>query len=196
MFFQSSDTNWLSMITALILTALLTAVMLRALRSDLSRYADDEASEEQEYGWKLIHGDVFRSPQNLEVFCVAVGTGNQLVAMTLCHLSLACLNAISFTQRGSIDSGILVIYSLTGCVGGFTAVRLYRQLKGSNWLRCTVATALLLPAPAAVVFICINTLAAAQGSTISLLFTTILTISALLLLVCVPLTVAGGWYAN
>jgi len=36
------------------------------------------AMEEEESGWKYIHGDVFRFPPNKSLFCSFVGTGTQV----------------------------------------------------------------------------------------------------------------------
>ena len=62
---SSFEIHWLSIINSfvlvLLLTAFLTIILLRVLKNDLSRYMelDDDALEEEESGWKLIHGDVF-----------------------------------------------------------------------------------------------------------------------------------------
>lgn len=41
----------------------------------------DEEEEDKEVGWKYIHGDVFRCPQNLSLFCAVLGTGTQLLTL-------------------------------------------------------------------------------------------------------------------
>lgn len=48
-----------------LLTAFLAVIMMRILKKDFSRYVevDEEDLREDEPGWKLIHGDVFRSPK-------------------------------------------------------------------------------------------------------------------------------------
>ncbi len=50
--------------------------------ADLAAGVDDEES-----GWKYIHGDVFRFPPGKSVFCAFVGTGTQV---RKCKHSLAC----------------------------------------------------------------------------------------------------------
>lgn len=147
-------------------------------------------------GWKLIHGDVFRFPENLGLFCAAVGTGNHLITLTFIHLSLALMGIISTTRRGSILAGVVVVYSLTSFVGGYTAVRLYRQLNGKNWVRCTILTAVLFPAPVVAVFMWVNSVALAHGSTSALPFTAILTVCALYTFLAFPLTIVGGSMAK
>ena len=43
---------------------------------------DDEAVDDQEEtGWKYIHGDVFRYPPNKSLFCAVLGSGSQLLAL-------------------------------------------------------------------------------------------------------------------
>ncbi len=147
-------------------------------------------------GWKLIHGDVFRFPENSDLFCAAVGTGNQLLVMTLFHISLALLHVISTTRRGSIMAGVVVLYALTSIVGGYTAMRLYKQMNGKNWVRLAVTTALLFPGPVATVFMVLNTLALMHGSTSALPFTALLTVTCLYCFVSFPLTVVGSVLAK
>lgn len=198
----SFEIHWLSIINSFVLVLLLTAflsiILLRVLKNDFSRYMeiDDDAMEEEESGWKLIHGDVFRFPQAPGIFCAAVGTGNQLIVLTFCHLCLALTGLISTTRRGSILAGVVVLYCLTSFVAGYTSVRLYRQMNEKNWVRCILLTATLFPAPVVFVFLWVNSIAFAHGSTSALPFTTILTIAALYTFLAFPLTVFGGIVAK
>jgi hypothetical protein len=147
-------------------------------------------------GWKLIHGDVFRFPQYPALFCASVGIGNQLIVLTFFHLCLALTGIISTTRRGSILAGVVVLYCLTSLVAGYTAVRLFRQMGGKNWVQCIIFTAGLFPAPVVAVFLWVNSVAVAHGSTSALPFTSILTITALYIFLAFPLTVFGGIVAK
>ena len=60
----------------------------------------EEAAEE--FGWKLIHGDVFRAPPAPMFFSVVIGNGTQVLAMVLTTLFFACLG---FLSPGSIVLG-------------------------------------------------------------------------------------------
>lgn len=198
----SFEIHWLSIINSfvlvLLLTAFLTIILLRVLKSDFSKYMDldDDDLEEEESGWKLIHGDVFRFPAHIGFFSALVGTGNQLLVMTFCHLCLALTGVISTTRRGSLLAGVFFLYCLTSVIGGFTAVRMYRQMGGKNWSRCIIFTALLFPVPVVVVFSFVNTVALIYGSTSALPFTAVFTVLALYLFVSFPLTVGGGIMAK
>ncbi|KAG7336682.1 endomembrane protein 70-domain containing protein [Nitzschia inconspicua] len=199
---SSFEIHWLSIINSfvlvLLLTAFLTIILLRVLKNDFSRYMelDDDAMEEEESGWKLIHGDVFRFPQYPAIFCSAVGIGNQLIVLTFFHLCLALTGLISTTRRGSILAGVVVLYCLTSVVAGYTAIRLFRQMGGKNWVQCVILTAGMFPAPIVAVFLWVNSVAIAHGSTSALPFTSILTITALYIFLAFPLTVFGGILAK
>ena len=60
--------HWFSITNAimvvLLLSVLIAIILLRALRKDIAKYNDPAALEEgnDESGWKLVHGDVFRPP--------------------------------------------------------------------------------------------------------------------------------------
>lgn len=199
---RSFEIHWLSIINSivlvLLLTAFLTIILLRVLKNDFSRYMelDDEAIEEEESGWKLIHGDVFRFPESPALFCAAVGVGNQLIVTTFCHLGLALTGLISTTRRGSLLAGAVILYCLTSFVAGYSSIRLYRQMNGNNWVRCIVFTAGLFPVPTVSIFMWVNSVALAHGSTSALPFTTIFTVTALFAFIAFPTTVFGGIVAK
>ena len=72
------------------LTGLVSMILLRTLRADYARYTRDDDDLEalerdmnEESGWKLVHGDVFRSPKYLELLAALIGTGCQLAVLTL-----------------------------------------------------------------------------------------------------------------
>ena len=125
-----------------------------------------------------------------------MGTGNHLFVVTFCHLSLALSGIISTHRRGSILAGAVVLYCLTSFVGGYTSVRLYRQMNGKDWTRCLLLTTALFPLPVFCVFMWVNTIAILRGSTSALPTSAVSTFLALFLCVSVPLTIIGGFMAR
>lgn len=93
-------------------------------------------------------------------------------------------------------AGVVVLYCLTSMVSGYTSVSLYRQMGYKDWTRCIILTTCLFPVPVAAVFMWVNTIALAHGSTSALPFTALLTVSALFIFISVPLTVFGGSFAK
>jgi len=195
----SFEIHWLSIVNSIVLVLLLTAflviIFIRVLKDDLSRYMDIEVDED-EAGWKLIHGDVFRFPQFPIVFCAGTGTGLQLTASAFVIFALALTNTISTTRRGSILSSCVITYCLLSIVGGYSSVRLYQQMNGKQWVRCILTTASLFPGPLFVIFSYVNTTAVLHGSTSALPVGTIFTIIGLFLFLSLPLTVVGGIFAK
>lgn len=193
------EIHWLSIINSLVLVMLLTAflaiILMRVIKNDFTRYMradEDEEVGEEETGWKLIHGDVFRTPSNLSLFTAMVGAGSHLFTMTLLLLVLAVGGFFSLARRGSIVAACILLYVLCTVVGGYVTARLYKQLKGSNWVWNVMLAMGVFPGPLLATFSLLNTTAIAKSSTAALPVGTILVV--LLLFVCVafPLTVFGG----
>ena len=72
------------------LTGLVAMILLRTLRNDYAKYTRDDDDIEslerdinEESGWKLVHGDVFRPPPNLSLLAALLGTGVQLALLVL-----------------------------------------------------------------------------------------------------------------
>lgn len=59
-------------------------VLLRTIHRDISRYnaIDIDEDVQEDFGWKLVHGEVFRPPRKRMFLSVAVGSGLQLTAMS------------------------------------------------------------------------------------------------------------------
>ena len=93
--------HWYSLIYSsifvVLLITLVSAILMRALKKDIARYnrlhminLDDlndtsaavEDGIQEDSGWKLVHGDVFRCPKNPLLLSIFVGNGAQLFMMT------------------------------------------------------------------------------------------------------------------
>jgi hypothetical protein len=181
-------------VLVLLLTAFLTIIMMRVLKNDFSRYMEVEEDEigEEETGWKLINGDVFRFPPFTNGLSAYVGAGAHLLCVTFLLLSCAVTNVFIPTKRGSILTAMIILYVCTAPIGGFVAARLYRQLGGEAWLANALMTALIFPTPLAIVFMWVNSVALAHGSSAALPVFAVLIIIALYGLVALPLTIGGA----
>eukprot|EP00968_Pinguiococcus_pyrenoidosus_P009866 scaffold770_cov255-Pinguiococcus_pyrenoidosus.AAC.19 len=194
------EIHWLSIINSfvlvLLLTAFLSVILMRVLKNDFSRYmdveVDNEGLAEDESGWKLINGDVFRVPPYTLLLSAASGAGAQLCTTVLLVLLSALLGIFRPTKRGAILTSFLVMYSLTAFVGGLVAGRLYKQLDGRNWVWNIICTYLIFPLPLFLVFCFVNTLALVHGSMAAMPITTIIVVACLFVFVNFPLTVIGG----
>ena len=121
----------------------------------------------------MIHGDVFRSPQSLNLLSAFIGSGAQIFSTVLLLLICVLIGVFKATKRGALLTAVILIYALCGVVGGIVAGRIFKQLKGKNWVWNVVLTASVFPVPLGVVFGWVNTVAWNKESTAALPFTTI-----------------------
>lgn len=140
----------------------------------------------------MIHGDVFRTPSHLSFLTALVGAGAQLFATVLILLACVLLGAFKATRRGALLTALIGIFALCGLFGGMVSGRLFKQLKGANWVWNLVLTSLVFPFPLFVVFTWVNSVAWSHESTAALPLTTIMLMASIFLFVHFPLTVLGG----
>ncbi|KAL2344199.1 hypothetical protein Fmac_005484 [Flemingia macrophylla] len=192
------EIHWFSIInscvTVLLLTGFLATILMRVLKNDFVKYAHDEetAEDQEETGWKYIHGDVFRFPKFKSLFAAALGSGTQLFALTVFIFILALVGVFYPYNRGALFTALVVIYALTSGIAGYTAASFYCQLEGTNWVRNLLLTGCLFCGPLFLTFCFLNTVAIAYKATAALPFGTIVVIVLIWTLVTSPLLVLGG----
>ncbi len=174
------EIHWLSIINSFVLVLLLTAflsiILMRILKQDFSKYMeiDEDELAEEETGWKMIHGEVFRPPPLLNIFCAVIGSGAQLFFTVFFLLISVLIGAFKATRRGALLTAGIMIFAVCGIFGGIIAGRLFKQLNGKNWAWNTILTATILPLPLGLVFTAVNSIAWSYNSTAALPFTTIM----------------------
>jgi len=191
-----------SILVVLFLSLLVISMLVRNLRRDIAAYnalaalADEEKDEDKdESGWKLVHADVFRPPDNYPMlFCVCCGGGVQL-SMTI-FLAI-CFSAVGFlnpARRGSLVNGILSFYMLCGVLAGYVSSRLYKSFKGRLWQLCTIVTAMLFPGVAFFIFIFFNIILFFMHSSASAPFLDVVIVAAMWCCVSIPLVFVGAYF--
>jgi transmembrane 9 superfamily member 2/4 len=196
--------HWLSIANSLVivfvLSAMIAAILVRNLRRDITRYnqlaTDEEKAEDlEEYGWKLVHADVFRppsfSPLLLSVLC---GTGAQLLGMTFFTIVFSAMGFMSPARRGHLMIAELIFYVLLGGVAGYVASRFYKTFKGKSWQMATVCTALGFPGIAFLTFFLMDIIAMIQKSTDAVPFFTMVLLIMLWFGVSIPLVFLGAYF--
>ncbi|GJQ11661.1 hypothetical protein GpartN1_g3452.t1 [Galdieria partita] len=199
---EQEEIQWFSIInsllTTLFLTALVGMIMLRTIRKDLMRYSQPEDEEEiqEETGWKLIHGDVFRSPPYLSLFCVAIGTGAHVISIACITLLFALVGFLSPANRGGLLSAMVSLWILTSMIAGYVSSRLYKSLGGLFWKRVALGTAILFPGLIFVVFFCLNFLMWLSQSNDTVPFSTLVLILFLWFGISLPLVFLGSYFGR
>jgi transmembrane 9 superfamily protein 2/4 len=170
-YLYSSDTkiHWFSVINSVIVAVLLSAIvigiLLRALRKDIIRYNEIEFEDSpEEFGWKMVHGDVFRSPSNRMILSVFVGNGSQILFMAAVTIGIAILGFLSPSNRGSLVTVMVVFYGLFSSVAGYVSARIYKMCGGQAWKQNVLMTAMLVPGVIFVLLLLVNFLFIIQNS--------------------------------
>ncbi|KAL9078873.1 MAG: hypothetical protein Q9157_002209 [Trypethelium eluteriae] len=202
--------HWLSLInSAVIVTFLIgmvTTILVRTLRKDIARYnrldqfglddlsgASMDDGVQEDSGWKLVHGDVFRPPKYPLILAVLVGNGAQLLVMTGFTIAFALLGFLSPSNRGSLATVIVLLYILFGFVGGYSSSRVYKSFHGDAWKQLFALTPVALPAIVFATFFLLNLFVWARASSGAVPFTTMLVVVLIWFLISVPLSIAGSW---
>ncbi|KAM0933539.1 putative nonaspanin (TM9SF), MFS transporter superfamily [Dioscorea sansibarensis] len=191
--------HWFSIINSfmivLFLSGMVAMIMLRTLYRDIANYnqldAQDEAQEES--GWKLVHGDVFRPPVNSSLLCVYVGTGVQFFGMTLVTMIFALLGFLSPSNRGGLMTAMVLLWVFMGLFAGYSSARLYKMFKGADWKKNTLKTAFMFPGIVFSIFFVLNALIWGEKSSGAVPFGTMFALVFLWFGISVPLVFVGSF---
>mmetsp|Transcript_1917 Transcript_1917/g.4212 ORF Transcript_1917/g.4212 Transcript_1917/m.4212 type:complete len:693 (-) Transcript_1917:199-2277(-) len=183
-----------SMLLGLLLTGALAIILLRTLRRDLQRYAEQGDGDDAllETGWKLVAGDVFRTPAQWPLLVLCCATGAQLCVMVVVTLILAALGFLSPVHRGALLTALVVFYPLTSVVAGFVTSRMVRLFGMSTWKGLALGASLAYPAVVVAVFLVTNLLLWSRGSVSTTPFVTVLLLLFIWLCVSCPLVFVGA----
>ncbi|UZJ53233.1 hypothetical protein CBS101457_002553 [Exobasidium rhododendri] len=191
--------HWFALINSMIIVAFLivmvSMVLMRSVSRDISRYnaIDLDEDVQEEYGWKLVHADVNRTPPRPMLLSTMVGTGAQLIAMSLVTLLFALLGFLSPSNRGSLGTVMVVMWCLFGFIAGYFSSRIYISLGGENWQRTTAMTAMLFPMIIFANILSINFFLLISNSSGAVPFGTLLALVLLWFGINVPLVFAGSF---
>ncbi|CAN8294307.1 unnamed protein product [Cochlearia groenlandica] len=199
--FFEHQIHWFSIFNSfmmvIFLTGLVSMILMRTLRNDYAKYAredDDLESLErdvnEESGWKLVHGDVFRPPCSLALISAVVGTGAQLALLVLLVILMAIVGTL-YVGRGAIVTTFIVCYALTSFVSGYVSGGMYSRSGGKHWIKCMVLTASLFPFLCFGIGFLLNTVAIFYGSLAAIPFGTLVVVFVIWGFISFPLALLG-----
>mmetsp|Transcript_23057 Transcript_23057/g.62585 ORF Transcript_23057/g.62585 Transcript_23057/m.62585 type:complete len:649 (+) Transcript_23057:54-2000(+) len=199
LYMGDDQVHWFSIINSLAIVLLLTGIvamiMMRTLRRDLNRYNEvDKEDLQEESGWKLVHGDVFRPPPLPLLLASSAGTGVQLFLMSFISILCAMLGFLSPANRGGLLTATVLLYVLMGIPAGYYSAYLYKSLKGAEWQKCTLCTALFYPGVVFLLIFLLNFFMWGKGSSAALPFGTMVALLAMWFGISVPLVFLGAFF--
>ncbi|KAK3605598.1 hypothetical protein CHS0354_005902 [Potamilus streckersoni] len=193
-----TNIQWFSIINSLVivlfLSGMVAMIMLRTLHKDIARYNQMDSSDDaqEEFGWKLVHGDVFRSPRKGMLLAVLNGSGIQIFFMTVITLAFACLGFLSPANRGALMTCALVLYVCLGTPAGYVSARIYKTFGGEKWKSNVIFTAFLCPGIVFAIFLILNLVLWKEESSAAVPFTTVISLLKLWFGISAPLTFIGA----
>jgi len=193
--------HWFSILNSLMimlfLSGMVAMILLRTLHRDITKYNELATAEEaaEETGWKLVHGDVFRKPKHSKLLAVAVGSGVQILGMSVVTLIFALLGFLSPAHRGGLLQSMMLLFTFMGVLGGYTCARLYKIFGGEDWKMATLLMAFLFPGVFFVVFFILDMFIWGQKSSGAVPFTTMFALLVLWFGISVPLVFVGSYFA-
>jgi len=226
-----------SFMMVLFLSGLVSLILVRTLKKDYARYAlssgdveegeDADAKDEngkpllsgpmtkgggiptEESGWRQVHGDVFRAPRMLPVLAAILGSGWQLIVLTLGVILFAVAGPIHgevHEDRGEIEHAILCCYCLSSIVSGYASGSYYKAYsatrtgargksggtKGdSSWQSAMLLTVVLIPMICVSIISVLNGIALSYGTINYIPFFDIVKLFLVWTFVSVPLCILG-----
>lgn len=212
--------QWFSIVNSLMIAILLTGLvgiaLFRTVLQDFVRYridTEDNESDDNMTGWKLLHGDVFRPPAHPEAFAICIGSGAQILLMTCSTLFFALAGFLSPANRGGLVTAMLSLFIMASGFAGFVCARVYGDMDaisticvGHNGSTSTSATsgqrrmvtwgvATMIPGVSFGSFFMLNLCFVVLGSSAAVGFGGLLVLLLLWFGISVPLVFVGSYLA-
>ncbi|XP_022079469.1 transmembrane 9 superfamily member 3-like [Acanthaster planci] len=185
-----------SFMMVIFLVGLVSMILMRTLRKDYARYSKDDDLDDMErdlgdeYGWKQVHGDVFRPASHPMVFSALIGSGYHLATVALAVIVLTLWGHL-YTDRGSILSTSIFVYAASAPVNGYFGGGLYSRMGGKVWIKQMLLSAFLLPFLVCGTAFFINFIAIYYHASRAIPFGTMVAVTCICLFVILPLTLVG-----
>ncbi|KAL2111900.1 hypothetical protein VUR80DRAFT_9012 [Thermomyces stellatus] len=155
---------------------------------------DEGEALEDVSGWKLLHGDVFRTPDYGYLLAPLVGSGVQLLLMALALVLLSAFGVLNPSFRGGFISVGVGLFVFNGLFSGYFSARVFKTFEGQQWRQNALVTALLFPGLLFGLVFMLNLFVWAQASSTAIPFGTLVALAALWLCIQVPLVYVGSWH--
>lgn len=200
--FFEHQIHWFSIFNSfmmvIFLCGLVALILVRTLNNDYMRFSREELVENgtsnalgDEFGWKQVNGDVFRTPTHLALLSAMVGTGVQLITLAFIVVVLAIAGSL-YVDRGAMLSVVLQQYVLTFIVNGYASGRLFKRYEsGKKWMGTLALTSLFFPVLVVLTMLGLKLISMYNSATSMVSGTTLVTVLLVFFLVALPLTVVG-----
>lgn len=194
---EGGEIHWLSILNSfgmvLFLSIMVGHLFRRTVYKEILIYNETiDQDPEADSGWKQLRGDVFRPPSFRNIFCVLIGTGVQLILMTLFTVAFACVGFLNPEHRGLLLTIMILMFAFMGVFAGYTSSRLYKTLGGENWKSNSMTVAFLFPGYCFSIFFVINFLIWEEDSSGAVDFYSLIELLLIWFAISLPLVFVGS----
>ena len=117
-------------------------------------------------GWKALAGDVFRKPKYPLLLAIMVGSGEQVMLMTLASIILSAVGLANPAMHRSLTNSSIFFFAVLGWVNGYDSARWYRYFEGTDSFKThVIKTALYYPAFNFAIFLIVDLVIWADSGT-------------------------------
>jgi len=197
---SGGEIHWIAIMNAfviiLLMSGMVAMILCRTLHRDIASYNETVTKEEalEESGWKLVHGDVFRKPEYSLLLCASVGSGVQLMGMSLVTFCFSGLVFLSPAHFGGLLQYMMLLFTFMGILAGYTSARLFSTFNGESWKTVASLTACLYPGIFFAIFFLLNLLIWGQASSGAVPFATMFALLVLWFGISCPLVFLGAYF--
>ena len=188
-----------SLLIIMLLAILVAGILMRTVRGDIARYEQGPGEiEREDTGWKLISGDVFRTPPSPGSLVTYIGAGVQVSACLFISLAFMAFGLISPVKRGALMTWILVTYFLLAVFGGYVGVKFHIDITRSRdgWRLIALRVSLFLGGIVISILTLLNIVLGAAKSTQGIPFLPMFLLFLMWVGLSIPLTFVGGYFAS
>jgi transmembrane 9 superfamily protein 2/4 len=198
---SKSGIHWTGILITEILVIFTTLLIIYILNKNLNldissyNYKVSQFEDIEEYDWKQLSGDVFRPPRmNSLLLSSMLGTGTQLLSMFTITLLLGLFGFRNPEKRLNVINVGILLYCLSGIIGGYVSANFYRFWGGVSWLRVACLTSFLFPGIVIFGYIIVNIVLTIEKSNAAVHFSDILSLFVLWLFCTFPLILIGSFF--
>lgn len=170
-----SKIHWMSIFSTLAIiiaqSIVFGALLLRTVKFDFIRYKkmfEDEDDPLEESGWKLIHGDVFRRPNDVDKLSQLLAGGVTLFIAVGLLLLLATIGFFDYVGNISMAMAFIYCFVFSSPIGGIISGLFFHTIGTKTWKNNMIMCSLTVVLPVFVVHGAINIVFLDSSITMSL----------------------------
>ena len=122
----------------------------------------------EDYGWKEIHGDVFRPPAHSLFFSSLVGTGLQIMVVLI-----GVLLGLTLGDPSKVLQTLMFVYAVTSPVNGFFGGSISAKSGVKRWISQMMVSGFLFPTIVCFIIYGLNWSATVAGERVAIKLATL-----------------------